>query len=92
LQRNDVDTAVMYRYTAIVSGDAVVSSRVIVSAPGREPAEATVDGDHVVVPFDMLGEHNGGTFTFYPIGRFLGVDYIDPDRDLYLSLLGCFDR
>jgi hypothetical protein len=24
------------------------------------------------------------------LGRYLGVDYIDPD--LYWSLLGCFDR
>jgi hypothetical protein len=85
------DTSVMYRYTATLEVGAVVSSRVIVAAPDREPAEAATESDLVVVPFDFIGEQNGGEFTLYPIGRYLGVDYVDTDQDLYWSLLGCFD-
>jgi hypothetical protein len=84
------ETPVMYRYTAMMAGDEVVSSATVLGTNGRT-AMAFEDGDAVTVAFDFVGEANGGAFTFFPIGEFLGVDYIDPDQNLFWSLFGCFD-
>ncbi len=84
------DAPVTYRYTATTSGEAVESSAIVLNT-GDQTGSACELGEVVGAGLDFIGDSNGGTFTFFPLGEYLAVKYIDPDQDRYWSLLGCFD-